>query len=179
MNDTNQALNLPNLLSVLRGVGLLVFVWAALTQRWGIAFGTFVYAVVSDLIDGPLARQQKTASALGTRLDHSADVLFTAGALLVFVWLDVYPWYLVVLQVIAFFEYTLAGTQNLSFKASYLGRINGILFFFAVGIPTTQYAFSLSWVSPNILSWFGIALAGSTLLSLLFRTFTRFRSPSH
>ena len=176
MTKPLQPLTVPNVLSGLRALTTPFFVWAVLTERWLFAFWLFVFAVLSDLLDGPIARRQQSDSALGTRLDHSADVLFTATALAAFVWLGVYSWHLVLLQLLAFLEYTLPGNDNSRFKGSYLGRINGILFFVAIGIPATQNAFHLDWVAPVAITWFGVALAASTLLSLLIRTVARLRS---
>ena len=168
---------LPNTLSVLRGVAAPLFVWAALTDSWTLALALFWYAVISDLLDGPLSRHLKLTSSLGHRLDHIADVTFTALGLAVFAYLGNIPWGLVVVQLLAFAEYSIFSANRSAFITSWLGRSNGVLYFVLLGIPTTQYALNLSWISGEWIYLFGLVLMATTLLSICLRLYARLRRP--
>ena len=169
---------IPNLLSTLRGVCAPLFVWAALTEHWRVAFGLLVYAIVSDLIDGPIARKLDHATGLGTRLDHTADFAFAFLGLLALSLHDenLVPLALPLLQLLAFGEYAYTGPQtHRSLIPSRLGRYNGILYFVVVATITTQLAFELDWVPINWIYGFCWLLTATTILSIAIRIITRFR----
>lgn len=74
---------LPNLLSLSRLVALPVFLWALSTPGGtGLAAGLLVYAIVSDLADGFLARKLGWQSEWGRILDPLADKIVSGVCLL-------------------------------------------------------------------------------------------------
>lgn len=78
------ALNLPNLLTMLRVVLIPVVLWLiAEGTPLGNFWAAIVYAVsaVTDFIDGWLARRMKLVSVLGKFLDPLADKLLVMGTL--------------------------------------------------------------------------------------------------
>lgn len=169
---------IPNLLSILRGVCAPIFIWAALAEHWRVAFGLMVYAVVSDLIDGPIARKLDHATGLGTRLDHTADFVFAFLGLMALSLHDenLVPLALPLLQLLAFGEYAYAGPQtHRSLIPSRLGRYNGILYFVVVATITTQLALELDWVPFNWIYGFCWLLVATTCLSIAIRVTTRVR----
>jgi phosphatidylglycerophosphate synthase len=69
----------PNSLSASRiplGVGLAL---AVAVQDWQLAWWLFLAAMVTDLLDGPLARRYETESDFGNKLDHNADLVVVLG----------------------------------------------------------------------------------------------------
>ncbi len=67
----------PNVLSLLRLLGVPLFLWLALgphADRW--AFGVLAFAGVSDWADGKIARRFNQSSRLGALLDPAADRLY-------------------------------------------------------------------------------------------------------
>ena len=172
-------MNLPNTLSVVRGLCAPVFLWAALTELWWIAFGVSVYAVVSDLIDGPIARRRHQATSRGTRIDHSADFVFVLFGLVGLTLHDgtLVPVALPVLQLCAFLEYAYTGPQShRSLIPSRLGRYNGIAYFVLVVAPTTQFAFQINWIPSEWIYGFCWVLVVSTMASLAIRIMVRIQS---
>ena len=167
--------HLPNLLSLARGVCAPVFFWLVLTDQWEWAFFVFCYAAGSDFVDGPLARYLRLDSPLGHRFDHVADVVFTASGLASLAWLSMIPWVLVVVQLMAFVEYTVNGPNKSGFRTNKLGQINGVLYFVLLGIPVTQFAMNLDWIPSSLIAALAWVLAGSTLLSLVLRLVNRYR----
>ncbi len=81
-------LTLANQLTFLRLVAVPFFIIAVLQARFGLAFGIFVAAGITDLFDGLVARVFRQRTALGAFLDPAADKLLLTSA---FVLLTNYP----------------------------------------------------------------------------------------
>jgi cardiolipin synthase (CMP-forming) len=92
---SDRVLTLPNLLSVLRLLGVPVFLWAILAEHDAIALVTLMLSGVSDYLDGKIARQYGLESRLGQLLDPFADRLYIATTLFGLAWRDIIPWWLV------------------------------------------------------------------------------------
>ena len=67
---------LPNLLSALRIASIPLIIWLSLKQYSLLAFGVFAGAVLTDFLDGILARRYGWDSYSGALLDAIADKLF-------------------------------------------------------------------------------------------------------
>jgi len=88
--------NLPIALTWLRvaAIPLLVGIfylpndWLSLTDKNIFSTGLFVFAAITDWLDGFLARRMNQESAFGQFLDPVADKLIVAAALLVLLNLD-------------------------------------------------------------------------------------------
>lgn len=78
---------IPNIISILRALSIFLICFAlsqdALTWQW-LAQVVFILAVLSDFLDGYLARRYHAISALGKVLDASVDKLFFFGLVLYF-----------------------------------------------------------------------------------------------
>lgn len=172
-------MNTPNVLSISRGFCAPFFLWATWTEHWIVAFALAVYAVVSDLIDGPIARRLEQATELGTRVDHTADFVFVFFG---FVGLSLQdgtlvPLALPVLQFCAFFEYAYTGPQaHSSLLPSRLGKFNGVAYFVVVVAVPTQSAFELDWIPTLFIYGFCWVLVTSTVVSMAIRLSTRIRN---
>jgi cardiolipin synthase (CMP-forming) len=66
-------LSIPNLITLARILLVPVIVWAIASNQMQIAFGVFLVAGLSDLIDGFLAKRFGMATELGAYLDPLAD----------------------------------------------------------------------------------------------------------
>src|SRR5436305_12700081 len=72
----------PNLLSLLRLLGVPLFLWLALgPEANGWAFAVLAFSGVSDYADGKIARRFNQSSRLGVLLDPAADRLYIVAAL--------------------------------------------------------------------------------------------------
>ena len=92
---SDRVLTLPNVLSVLRLLGVPVFLWAILTEHDAIALITLTLSGLSDYLDGKIARRFGLESRLGQLLDPFADRLYIATTLFGLAVRDVIPWWLV------------------------------------------------------------------------------------
>ena len=73
--------NVPNVLTFARLVGVPVFAWLFLQGRLGAALAVFVAAEITDVLDGVLARALRQFTRLGAVMDPIADKLLGLTAL--------------------------------------------------------------------------------------------------
>jgi cardiolipin synthase len=112
--DESRVLTIPNLLSVLRLLGVPLFVWLLIGPRagGGTGPGAYGFAVqdvwaiivlavggITDWLDGKLARLLDQYSRLGALLDPAVDRLYILAALVALAVRDVVPWWGVALLV--------------------------------------------------------------------------------
>jgi CDP-diacylglycerol--glycerol-3-phosphate 3-phosphatidyltransferase len=160
-----------NGLTSLRLVAAPFFYYALTTHAWREAFVLFWFAVVTDSLDGRIARARGESSALGGLLDHGSDACFVVLGLLAVASAGQVPRALPFLVAAAFVQYvldskTLAGRP---LRASRLGRWNGILYFVPLGIVVTRAQFSLEFPADSLVLLLGWALVLSTLFSICDR----------
>ncbi|MGH3329145.1 MAG: CDP-alcohol phosphatidyltransferase family protein [Streptomycetales bacterium] len=85
--QTTRVLTVPNLLSVVRLLGVPVFLWLVLSPEWGgpqrdgWALAVLAISGFSDYLDGKLARRWHQESRLGQLLDPAADRLYILATL--------------------------------------------------------------------------------------------------
>ncbi len=78
-------MNIPMLLTITRIVAIPVLVVIMLTPFPGqeiVAFAVFIFACLTDMLDGFWARRKKMTTVLGSLLDPMADKLLIASALI-------------------------------------------------------------------------------------------------
>ena len=132
-----------------------------------VAAACFVVAVVTDLLDGALARRLGTASARGRTLDHTADFVFVVAGLLGAAGRGALPVWLPIVVGLAFAQYVvdsllLEGREQLRMSA--IGRWNGILYFVPpAGDMLVRLGAGLLSPAVVALSW---ALVFTTLVSM-------------
>ncbi|MCM3555271.1 CDP-diacylglycerol--glycerol-3-phosphate 3-phosphatidyltransferase [Janibacter melonis] len=97
--------NLPNALTVLRILLVPVFVWLLLrdggddaASRWW-AFGVFAVAIVTDRVDGDIARARGIVTNFGKVADPIADKALTGAGFITLSIIDVIPWWVSVVVV--------------------------------------------------------------------------------
>ena len=94
--------NVANIVTVVRILMAPAFVWLLLADdqqfgvlRW-VAGGLFILAIVTDSVDGLLARRQNLVTDFGKILDPIADKVLTGGALIALSILAELPWWVTV-----------------------------------------------------------------------------------
>lgn len=160
-----------NLLTTTRLLAIIPCAWAIHSERWSLAAALFVAAVITDFLDGPVARRYNHASPLGGLLDHATDALFVGTCLAALsVSAIVNPW-LPGLVLAAFCQYMFdskaLGGQTL--RTNWLGRNNGIAYYVLVGIPVIRNALELTWPSDLLIKVFAWLLLATTAASMLER----------
>lgn len=106
---------------------LLFFpLWAVLAyrgSRWAAPF--MVLIILTDLVDGPIARRLGTACARGQQLDALCDLLVVAGAVVILGLRDWRLLSLAVLTAVCFSCWALRRLRTEGFAYSRLGRYDG------------------------------------------------------
>ena len=76
--------NIPNTLTITRIIIIPVFITSIVYKRYDYALYLFIFAALSDMFDGLLARLRNQKTALGTFLDPLADKLLMSAAFISF-----------------------------------------------------------------------------------------------
>lgn len=92
---TDRVLTLPNALSVLRLLGVPLFLWAILAKQDGLALLILSLSGLTDYFDGKIARHFGLISRIGQLLDPIADRLYILSTLLGLALRSIIPWWLV------------------------------------------------------------------------------------
>ncbi|MGW5225843.1 CDP-alcohol phosphatidyltransferase family protein [Nocardia niigatensis] len=97
---SDRIITVPNVLSVLRLIGVPVFLWLLLAERAdGWAFALLVASGITDFLDGKLARLLDQSSKLGAILDPLVDRLYLLATLGGFLIRGILPWWVVLILV--------------------------------------------------------------------------------
>lgn len=97
---SDRLLTVPNVLSVLRLIGIPLFLWLLLVEHAdGWAFTLLILSGVTDFLDGKLARLLDQSSRLGALLDPLVDRLYLVTTLAAFVARDLIPWWVAALLI--------------------------------------------------------------------------------
>jgi len=91
--------DIPNLITILRLLLVVPILWLLLQDNYAGALSLFVFAGVSDLVDGFLAKTYGWTTELGGMLDPLADKLLLVGTLLVLGWQGALPAWLVAIAI--------------------------------------------------------------------------------
>jgi cardiolipin synthase len=92
--STHRVLTIPNALSVLRLLGVPLFLALIFTERDGWALVVLMVAGFTDYLDGKLARRWGQESRLGEILDPAADRLYIVATLVGLTARDIIPLWL-------------------------------------------------------------------------------------
>jgi cardiolipin synthase len=101
----DQVWTIPNALSVLRLLGVPLFLWLILRPVFhgphmdGWAILVLAISGLTDYLDGKIARAFNQTSRIGTLLDPAADRLYILATLVGLAWRDIIPVWLVVILV--------------------------------------------------------------------------------
>jgi cardiolipin synthase len=96
--STDRVWTIPNALSVVRLVGIGVFLWLVLGPHWDLAaFGVLVASGATDYLDGYLARRLRQSSRLGQLLDPVADRLYIFAVVVGLALREFIPWWMAVI----------------------------------------------------------------------------------
>lgn len=145
--------------------------WLVVDERDGPALFVYLLAIISDLIDGPLARRRGEASAFGALLDHGSDAIFVSLGLAALALRDLVPAPLPFLVALAFTQYTLdsKALAGRPLRASVLGRYNGVAYFVMLGTPLIRNNLGLAWPAAQLVMSLGWVLVASTAISMVER----------
>ena len=164
---------LANSLSLFRLIIAPVTAWNIISDWWLVASFLFILAILSDLLDGPIARKKGQESSTGRLLDHSCDAFLVAVLLFVLTKTHEIPLLLPILVIVSFLQYVfdskaLTGER---LRTSFLGRSNGICYFVLASLCIFTEALEIN-LPDYLIVTFAWILITSTLLSMSERLWT-------
>jgi CDP-diacylglycerol--glycerol-3-phosphate 3-phosphatidyltransferase len=133
-----------NVITISRLVILPFIVYFMLTRQRLLAFGLMLISLLSDGLDGYLARRLNQESRLGKFLDPLCDKIFLAAVLITLLYLGIVPLWAVILIVLRDFLILLGSFILLRAKAvvepsNTVGKVTGFLF------GSMILAFTIGW----------------------------------
>jgi cardiolipin synthase len=123
-------ISFPNILSFVRLLSVPLVVWLVLDGQMTVAFWLFVFAGLTDAVDGYIAKRYNAKTELGAYLDPLADKALLVGIYMSLGWLGHIPPWLVIL--VAFRDLTIIGgalleqtiTQSFKSKPMWISKFN-------------------------------------------------------
>lgn len=157
-------LNVPNLISLYRLLIFPVILFLALNGRETSFVVLLCISLVSDVLDGSIARYFKLQTNFGAALDNLADICTYAMSILglfVFKWTDIEPH--------AWFLYLFLGVFVLSYIVSFLrfGKIPGLHLYSAVSAGYVQSIFFFILFVFGFYTWMFYLAVGWGLLAYI------------
>ncbi len=165
--------HLPNVLTILRiaaAFGIVGTLGVGDGLAYGLALGLFLFASVSDYLDGYFARRLSAQSQMGAVLDPLADKAVTFASFCVLVSWSVYgQWHLIAVGAIVIREIGISalrfGSPHNALSVSRLAKAKTTIQFIAIALALS------SAVWPNSAALLAIAL-GALWLAAALTVFT-------
>ncbi|WP_025209303.1 CDP-diacylglycerol--glycerol-3-phosphate 3-phosphatidyltransferase [Hippea sp. KM1] len=135
--------HLPNILSIFRVFDLIIVV-LFLERGYRIwAFVFFVIGVLSDVLDGHIARKSKAITKIGKILDPLADKVLVVGILIALIRIMDIPYWMVIVIVFREFAVTglrvVAASESVVISANVWGKLKTTSQFVALGLLILGY----------------------------------------
>jgi phosphatidylglycerophosphate synthase len=99
-----------------------------------VSYALFLFAILTDFLDGYYAKKFHISSKLGAYFDATADFLFVSVMLSVFVFEGFYPLWVLVLVVFVFVQFILTNIVSRQAVYDLVGKYYGSLMYGAVGL---------------------------------------------
>lgn len=135
--------NLANIVTVLRILLAPVFVWLLLSDggedgvlRW-VAAALFVVAIITDSVDGRIARRRNLVTDFGKLVDPIADKILVGGALIALSILGDLPWWVtivILVREIGITVFRFLALRDRVIPASIWGKVKTVLQAVAVSV---------------------------------------------
>jgi cardiolipin synthase (CMP-forming) len=150
-------LTIPNLITLLRLFLVPCFIWASIEGSYTVACSIFVFAAVTDILDGAIARRLNQRSRLGALLDPAADKLLMVSGYLFYTLSRSLPkvaipqWLTFTVFVrdflIVLFAYLLYTRVNVKkFPPSVAGKTSTVMQAITLGVVVGVNSFLPSWL---------------------------------
>ncbi len=169
---------MANLLTAIRLLLVVPVAWSVAVEDLlpaSVLLLLLTAAVVTDYFDGIVARAIGSASPKGMLFDHGTDFVFVTSGLAGAAWAGLLPWLLPVAIVVAFSQYVLDSYflfRQKELRMSFLGRWNGILYFFPLfGICLARLVSNngIAYLLSVLTEFLAYGLILSTIVSIIDR----------
>ncbi len=130
---------LPNIITVFRIILVPFFIYFLISDFYHgklIALSIFTIATLSDMIDGKLARKYNIISKFGSFMDPLADKILVVSAFLVFVFLKIFPLWMLIVIIIRDFLITslriFMENNGQMMQTSKIGKLKTVIQFISI-----------------------------------------------
>lgn len=124
-------MNIPNQITMLRIILIPVFIVVLMLGHSYWAAGIFVFAALSDAVDGHLARKWNLVTNFGKIMDPLADKLLVFSALLCMIELEMIPAWMVIIILARELTITslrsIAASEGIVIAADWSGKVKTVL----------------------------------------------------
>ena len=122
---------IPHLITALRVVLALIFLYLFFTELIALTISIFLIACFTDIFDGVAARKFDVSSSFGAYLDAIADCLLILTAFSIFVFVGFYPFWILILIGFMFVQFLLTSKLKQPIYDP-IGRYCGVFFFIVI-----------------------------------------------
>ena len=126
--------NIPNTLTLLRLIAIPHLIYSFNYLSMFVTFSIFLAAIISDLVDGYVARKISSTSKFGAYLDVIVDFIFITGMYFFFSFKGIYsPWLLLVI-VFVFAQFIISNILLKQTIYDPIGKYFGSILFGGIGV---------------------------------------------
>ena len=179
-------MNLPNKLTLFRIILIVPFVIVMLSgtvgellgdATWWVAFGIFVIASLTDMLDGRIARKYNLITTFGKFMDPLADKLLVCSAMICLIELERIPAWVVILIIAREFIISgfrlVAADKGVVIAAGIWGKMKTVTQMVMVCIMIVEYSIpGLEKILPviaDVIMWIAVVLTIVSLVEYLVR----------
>ena len=177
-------LTIPNILTLFRALGIPLFLYLVIEERFSLAVLTLMISGATDYLDGKLARMLKQESRLGELMDPTVDRLYIATVLIAMYLTNSIPAFILIVIVLRDLAIgaILIAMKRVGigpFKVTYLGKAATFNLLYAlplllltqsssgwVGEVSFIFGWSFAGWGIALYLWTGLSYAGSGLRQL-------------
>jgi CDP-diacylglycerol--glycerol-3-phosphate 3-phosphatidyltransferase len=116
---------------------------------------TFITIIISDVLDGFLARKLECTSSIGAKLDIISDTFYTISSLIVFAHFEIIPVWFVFIVILKLFEFIIT--------SKIIGRKQKLVIFDKIG----KISISIVMILPGIFVFRCIIIDYKAIMSII------------
>jgi CDP-diacylglycerol--glycerol-3-phosphate 3-phosphatidyltransferase/cardiolipin synthase len=105
--------NIPSILSIIRIIIAPVFLISFINSNIFLATTFFVFALITDVLDGYIARIYSLKSPLGAYLDVVADFILIMVVFVAFALKEIYPFWVLIIFIAMFLQFILTSRKKI------------------------------------------------------------------
>ena len=124
---------IPSILTIIRIILAPVFFISIINYSPIYSISIFGFAMITDVVDGYLARKWSVTSSTGAYLDITADFIFVIGGFSAFIIKGIYPFWLLIIIIFMFIQFIITSkSKNPIYNP--LGKYYGAFLFLSIFI---------------------------------------------
>jgi CDP-diacylglycerol--glycerol-3-phosphate 3-phosphatidyltransferase/cardiolipin synthase len=105
--------NIPSILSIIRIIIAPVFLISFINSNIFLATTLFVFALITDVLDGYIARNYGLKSPIGAYLDVVADFILIMVVFVAFTLKEIYPFWVLIIFIAMFSQFILTSRKKI------------------------------------------------------------------